>query len=417
MSMGWPGCHLGAAAIDGVTGTSSGGAQAIVQGAWAIIWGFLTINGASWPVGRGALAIGWVPQPSTGCPGPSLVCPTHQLGAHAAIWGAQATDGPQPLSPQDVGYEHGKLVFEGWSRGDVIEKMVKDRRSADFYESKRMDVSKGWRGGGGRCQGSPGTGHPGPGAVFREQHPATSLVPSVSPSSPPGTACPPWSSPVPHSHLHTLLHPPVPLGHPPDPATLVHLPSSPDILLSSWSVPLSPLPCSVLLTSPWSISCVPTLIFVPCLSHLLSRLAPSPVPPPWSSSCPLLGLPPVPSPSSFVPLVRLLSPLASLLPLWSHLLSLTSILLSPQSISCPLGPFPVPPPHPCPLLGPPPVLSPSSFTPWSILSPPWSILAHGPSPVTFCPFHHVTCCSPSPPHPPHSHGGVGAARGSPPFLP
>ncbi|TRZ07273.1 hypothetical protein HGM15179_019835 [Zosterops borbonicus] len=40
----------------------------------------------------------------------------------------------------DVGYQHGKLVFEGWSRGDVIEKMVKDRRSADFNESKRMDV-------------------------------------------------------------------------------------------------------------------------------------------------------------------------------------------------------------------------------------------------------------------------------------
>ncbi|XP_068035002.1 patatin-like phospholipase domain-containing protein 6 isoform X2 [Anomalospiza imberbis] len=40
----------------------------------------------------------------------------------------------------DVGYQHGKVVFEGWSRGDVIEKMVKDRRSADFYESKRMDV-------------------------------------------------------------------------------------------------------------------------------------------------------------------------------------------------------------------------------------------------------------------------------------
>lgn len=34
-------------------------------------------------------------------------------------------------------------MFEGWSRGDVIEKMVKDRRSADFYESKRMDVSAG----------------------------------------------------------------------------------------------------------------------------------------------------------------------------------------------------------------------------------------------------------------------------------
>ncbi|XP_074932131.1 patatin-like phospholipase domain-containing protein 6 isoform X7 [Phalacrocorax aristotelis] len=40
----------------------------------------------------------------------------------------------------DVGYQHGKVVFDGWSRGDIIEKMVKDRRSADFYESKRMDV-------------------------------------------------------------------------------------------------------------------------------------------------------------------------------------------------------------------------------------------------------------------------------------
>ncbi|XP_042304292.1 patatin-like phospholipase domain-containing protein 6 isoform X4 [Sceloporus undulatus] len=40
----------------------------------------------------------------------------------------------------DVGYQHGKVVFDGWSRGDIIEKMVKDRHSADFYESKRMDV-------------------------------------------------------------------------------------------------------------------------------------------------------------------------------------------------------------------------------------------------------------------------------------
>uniref|UniRef100_A0A670K946 lysophospholipase n=1 Tax=Podarcis muralis TaxID=64176 RepID=A0A670K946_PODMU len=40
----------------------------------------------------------------------------------------------------DVGYQHGKVVFDGWCRGDIIEKMVKDRHSADFYESKRMDV-------------------------------------------------------------------------------------------------------------------------------------------------------------------------------------------------------------------------------------------------------------------------------------
>ncbi|XP_060119783.1 patatin-like phospholipase domain-containing protein 6 isoform X2 [Heteronotia binoei] len=40
----------------------------------------------------------------------------------------------------EVGYQHGKVVFDGWCRGDIIEKMVKDRHSADFYESKRMDV-------------------------------------------------------------------------------------------------------------------------------------------------------------------------------------------------------------------------------------------------------------------------------------
>uniref|UniRef100_A0A803XS18 lysophospholipase n=1 Tax=Meleagris gallopavo TaxID=9103 RepID=A0A803XS18_MELGA len=40
----------------------------------------------------------------------------------------------------DVGYQHGKSVFDGWSQSDIIEKMVRDRRSADFYESKRMDV-------------------------------------------------------------------------------------------------------------------------------------------------------------------------------------------------------------------------------------------------------------------------------------
>lgn len=39
-----------------------------------------------------------------------------------------------------VGYQHGALVFCGWSRGDIIEKMVKDRHSADFYESKKMDL-------------------------------------------------------------------------------------------------------------------------------------------------------------------------------------------------------------------------------------------------------------------------------------
>ncbi|XP_064427760.1 patatin-like phospholipase domain-containing protein 6 isoform X1 [Mirounga angustirostris] len=40
----------------------------------------------------------------------------------------------------DVGYQYGKAVFGGWSRGDIIEKMLTDRRSADLNESRRADV-------------------------------------------------------------------------------------------------------------------------------------------------------------------------------------------------------------------------------------------------------------------------------------
>uniref|UniRef100_A0A2K6A1M8 lysophospholipase n=1 Tax=Mandrillus leucophaeus TaxID=9568 RepID=A0A2K6A1M8_MANLE len=47
---------------------------------------------------------------------------------------------PAPHFPQDVGYQYGKAVFGGWSRGNVIEKMLTDRRSADLNESRRADV-------------------------------------------------------------------------------------------------------------------------------------------------------------------------------------------------------------------------------------------------------------------------------------
>lgn len=42
---------------------------------------------------------------------------------------------------QDVGFQHGKLVFTGWARGDIIENMLKDHRSADYNDSKITDVS------------------------------------------------------------------------------------------------------------------------------------------------------------------------------------------------------------------------------------------------------------------------------------
>lgn len=43
---------------------------------------------------------------------------------------------------QDVGYQHGKLLFTGWARGDIIDNMLKDHRSADYNDSKtKTDVS------------------------------------------------------------------------------------------------------------------------------------------------------------------------------------------------------------------------------------------------------------------------------------
>eukprot|EP00062_Callorhinchus_milii_P023906 gi/632983250/ref/XP_007908555.1/ PREDICTED: neuropathy target esterase [Callorhinchus milii] len=43
----------------------------------------------------------------------------------------------------DVGFQHGKVVFGGWSRGDIIDKMLKDRKSLDFSESKERNASLG----------------------------------------------------------------------------------------------------------------------------------------------------------------------------------------------------------------------------------------------------------------------------------
>ncbi|XP_053471064.1 patatin-like phospholipase domain-containing protein 6 isoform X3 [Ictalurus furcatus] len=39
----------------------------------------------------------------------------------------------------EIGYQHGKLLFTGWARGDIIENMLKDHRSADYTDSKKTD--------------------------------------------------------------------------------------------------------------------------------------------------------------------------------------------------------------------------------------------------------------------------------------
>ncbi|XP_063051919.1 patatin-like phospholipase domain-containing protein 6 isoform X4 [Engraulis encrasicolus] len=40
----------------------------------------------------------------------------------------------------DVGFQHGKLLFTGWARGDIIQNMLKDHRSADYNDSKKTDT-------------------------------------------------------------------------------------------------------------------------------------------------------------------------------------------------------------------------------------------------------------------------------------
>ncbi|XP_072104198.1 patatin-like phospholipase domain-containing protein 6 isoform X2 [Mobula birostris] len=40
----------------------------------------------------------------------------------------------------DLGYQYGKVVFGNWSRGDIIDKMLKDRKSVDYYEIKKKNA-------------------------------------------------------------------------------------------------------------------------------------------------------------------------------------------------------------------------------------------------------------------------------------
>ncbi|XP_060711258.1 patatin-like phospholipase domain-containing protein 6 isoform X1 [Hemiscyllium ocellatum] len=40
----------------------------------------------------------------------------------------------------NVGYQYGKVVFGSWSRGDIIDKMLKDRKSVDYYEIKKKNA-------------------------------------------------------------------------------------------------------------------------------------------------------------------------------------------------------------------------------------------------------------------------------------
>ncbi|XP_051630604.1 patatin-like phospholipase domain-containing protein 6 isoform X2 [Manacus candei] len=255
----------------------------------------------------------------------------------------------------DVGYQHGRVVFEAWRQGDVIDKMVRDRRSADFYESKRMDVSGGHGGwgslswGGGvpvlgwgslSWGGSPQPWHLHPkgflppwsrfgSSTFPFPCPS-SLVPRplslspLCPSCPPGTVCPPQCPPgafcppqcppgafcppqCPSWYSFSLQCPPgavCPRQGPPVPQQHLPVPSP-----CSISCPLVP----PAVHSPWSISCPlgpsccpPTLVplpslcpFTPLLPHfsLSPSLPPPPIPLPVPLPCSHPLSPPIPPPA------------------------------------------------------------------------------------------------------------------------
>ncbi|XP_027873747.1 neuropathy target esterase isoform X7 [Xiphophorus couchianus] len=40
----------------------------------------------------------------------------------------------------EIGYQHAKMLFTGWARGDIIMNMLRDHRSADYNNSKRTDI-------------------------------------------------------------------------------------------------------------------------------------------------------------------------------------------------------------------------------------------------------------------------------------
>lgn len=42
---------------------------------------------------------------------------------------------------QDVGYQHGKTLFDVWQRSGVVSSMMKDRHQEEFHKTKAGHVS------------------------------------------------------------------------------------------------------------------------------------------------------------------------------------------------------------------------------------------------------------------------------------
>lgn len=48
---------------------------------------------------------------------------------------------PPSLCRQEVGYQHGKTVFDVWQRSGVVDSMLKDRHQEEFHKTKTGHVS------------------------------------------------------------------------------------------------------------------------------------------------------------------------------------------------------------------------------------------------------------------------------------
>lgn len=44
-----------------------------------------------------------------------------------------------------MGYQHGKTVFDVWSRSGVVEKMLKDRHQEEFHNTQNKNVRAKYR--------------------------------------------------------------------------------------------------------------------------------------------------------------------------------------------------------------------------------------------------------------------------------
>lgn len=59
--------------------------------------------------------------------------------------GLEFPSNPPSLWLQEVGYQHGKTLFDVWQRSGVVDSMMKDRHQEEFHKTKTGHVSENYR--------------------------------------------------------------------------------------------------------------------------------------------------------------------------------------------------------------------------------------------------------------------------------